>query len=115
VCIRQSDGAACSVPMPKSVDRVSGADVGCCLTFAAPHDRVPFRCGMATAPTPSQGRAGANSNGCAQRLLRSAQRALALALTGVGESADLHGRRTIVPCSIVVAIIGHDLVHFVLL
>jgi len=71
--------------MPQSADRVSGADVLCCLTFAASHDRVPFRCGMAITSTPSQGRAGASLKWCAQRLLLSAHRALAVALTGVGE------------------------------
>jgi hypothetical protein len=87
----------------------------CCLTFAASRDRVPVRSGMATAPTPSQGRAGAAINGCAQRLRRKAQRALALALTGVGELADPHGRRSFVACSIVTLIIGHHFVQFALL
>jgi hypothetical protein len=110
-----SDGAAKSVPISPSADDRSLAGVCCCLTFAAARDRVPSRCGMPTQPTASQGRAGANSNWCAQRILRKAQRALAVALTGVGESVDPHRRRTIVPCSIVAAIIGHDLVHFALL
>jgi hypothetical protein len=87
----------------------------CCLRFAAARDRVPCRCGMAAPPTPSQGRARASLNRCAQRFLLAAQRALAMALTGVGESVDPHGRRTFVPCSIVVAITGHHFVHFALL
>jgi len=59
------DGAAQPVPSLSSADQGSGAGVGCCLTFAASHDRVPCRCGMARAPTPSQGRAGAVLNRCA--------------------------------------------------
>jgi len=87
----------------------------CRLTFAASRDRVPCRCGMANASTPCQGRAGANYKWCAQRLLLAAHRALALALTGVAESATPHRRRAIVPGSIVTAIIDHDFVHFALL
>ncbi len=87
----------------------------CCLTFAATRDRVPSRCGMAAPPTPSQGRAGASLNRCAQRFLLAAQRALVLALTGVAESADPHRRRAFVPALIVRAITGHDFVHFALL
>jgi hypothetical protein len=89
--------------------------MGCCLTFAATRDRVPCRCGMASAATPSQGRARARWRRCAQRLLLSAQRALVLALTGVGELADPHGRRSSIACSIVTAITDHDFVHFALL
>jgi hypothetical protein len=87
----------------------------CCLRFAAPRNRVPFRCGMARAPTLSQGRAGASLNSCAQRLLRKAQRALVLALTGVGKSVGPHRRRSLAPCLIVRAISRHDFVHFALL
>ena len=93
----RSDGAAEAVPLHTSADQLSEAGMGCCLTFAATRDRVPVRCGMASVPTSSQGRAGAILNGCAQRLRPLAQRALGLALTGVGESADPHGRRAIVP------------------
>jgi hypothetical protein len=87
----------------------------CCLTYAATRNRVPFRCGLATPATACQGRAGASVNRCAQRLLVLAQRALVLALTGVGQSVGPHGRRRFVPCVIVTAITGHDFVHFALL
>src|SRR5438132_2614550 len=62
------------------------------LTCAASRDRVPVRCGMPLVPTPSQGRAGAIYKWCAERLHPLAQRALVLALTGVGEWVDPHGR-----------------------
>ena len=81
----------------------------CCLTFAASRDRVPFRYGMASAPTLSQGRAGAVLNWCAERLLRKAPRALGLALTSVGESAGPHGRLASVPGSMMGVITIHDL------
>ena len=104
-----SDGAAKAVPMPTSVDQTSGAGMYDCLTFAASRDRVPVRCGMASIPTPSQGRAGAILKRCAERLLPLAQRALAVALTDVGELAGPHRRRAIGPGSMMGAITVHDL------
>lgn len=101
--------------MLTSADQGSRAGVSCCLTYAATRNRVLIRCGIVPPPTPCQGRAGAVLIGCAQRLHPMAQRALVLALTGVGELADPHGRCSSIPCSIVTAIIGHDFVHFALL
>jgi len=109
-----SDGAAQSVPNWRCADQAKDAGVACCLTFAAPRDRVPLRCGMPPPPTPSQGRAGAMLNSCAQRLLRKAQRALAVALSGVGELAGPHGRHSRAK-PIDEAIIHDDFVRFALL
>ena len=103
------DGAAEAVPIQRSANHGSAAGVCCCLTFAPPRYRVPSRCGMPTPPTPSQGRAGAIRNRCAQRLLPLAQRALAVALTDVGELAGPHRRRAIGPGSMMGAITVHDL------
>jgi len=81
----------------------------CCLTFAAESDRVPFRCGITPIPTPSQGRAGASERRRAERFLLVAQRALGLALTGVGQSDGPHGRRVGIPWPMRDAITVHDL------
>jgi hypothetical protein len=78
-----SDGAAQSVPSWRCADQAKDAGVACCLTFAASRDRVPSRCGIALPPTPSQGRAGATSNWCAQRLRRLAQRACPIDIEGL--------------------------------